>query len=340
MKYLILICFAGAPAIAQDFNWRSVETKTDAYFRGLSVVDDQVAWVSGSKGYVGRTINSGESARMIQVKGFGDVEFRSLYAFDSLTAVIANAGSPANILHTTDGGLNWTVVYHNTDKEAFIDGIDFWNDHEGMAYGDPIKGTMLLLKTQDGGRTWKEISRQNSPALKEGEASFAASGTGIRCVEGKKVIIATGGKVSRLWISNDKGKNWSTIEPPIIQGENMTGIFSIAYLNSRQGIVVGGNYEKQDLQKNHVLITQDGGRTWSIPTVPTRGLRECVEYVAPNTLIATGVGGSDLSHDNGNTWKFLSDEKQISVVRRARAGFLIMMAGGNGQWKVLSLQHK
>jgi hypothetical protein len=120
----------------------------------------------------------------------------------------------------------------------------------------------------------------------------------------------------------------------------MTGIFSIAYLNSRQGIVVGGNYEKQDLQKNHVLITQDGGQTWSTPRVPTRGLRECVEYVTTNTLIATGGGGSDLSRDGGNTWKPLTDEKQFSVVRRSRTGSLIMMAGGNGQWKVLSLHDK
>jgi photosystem II stability/assembly factor-like uncharacterized protein len=219
MKYLIFICLAGVQAVAQDFSWRSIETKTDAYFRGLSVVNDHVAWVSGSKGCVGRTINTGKSARMIQVKNFENVEFRSLYAFDSLTAVIANAGSPASILRTTDGGLNWTAVYYNNDKEAFIDGMDFWNDREGIVYGDPIKGTMLLLKTQDGGRTWKVLSKQNSPALKEGEASFAASGTGIRCIEDKKVIIATGGKVSRLWISNDKAENWSTIEPPVIQGE-------------------------------------------------------------------------------------------------------------------------
>jgi photosystem II stability/assembly factor-like uncharacterized protein len=337
MKYFILLCVLGTETLAQDPQWKTVNTKADSYFRGLSVVDDQVAWVSGSKGYVGRTINGGQSIRMIRIKNFEDKEFRSLYAFDSLTAITANAGSPAYVLRTTDGGLTWTVVYQNNHKEAFIDGMDFWNNKEGIVYGDPIEGSMLLLRTSDGGVSWQESPRENRPVLKQGEASFAASGTGIRCLEDTKVIIATGGKVSRLWISHDKAMHWTTIEPPIIQGETMTGIFSVAFLNSKQGIVVGGNYEKQNLQTNHILITKNGGKTWMHPVVPTRGMRECVEYVNSATVLATGIEGSDISLDSGNTWSPLSEEKKFSVVRKARTGSQIMMAGGSGQLKVLSL---
>jgi photosystem II stability/assembly factor-like uncharacterized protein len=339
-KYIVIFCALGTPGVAQDAQLKKVDTKTDAYFRGLSVVDDRVAWVSGSKGYVGRTIDGGKSIRMMQVKNFEDKEFRSLYAFDSLNAITANAGSPAYVLRTTDGGLNWAIVYQNNHQEAFIDGMDFWNNKEGIVYGDPIEGSMLLLRTFDGGISWQELPRENRPMLKEGEASFAASGTGIRCLERKQVVIATGGKISRLWKSDDQAMHWTTIEPPIIQGKTMTGIFSIAFMNSKQGVVVGGNYENQNLQTDHILITKNGGKTWTRPVMPTRGMRECVEYVTSTTLLAIGVEGCDISRDSGNSWSSLSEAKKLSVVRKARKGSLIMMAGGNGQVNILSFTAK
>src|SRR5204863_7070433 len=103
---------------------------------------------------------------------------------------------------------------------------------------------------------------------------------------------------------------WTVVEPPIIQGENMTGIFSVAFWDTENGVAVGGNYEKQNLQNDHILYTKDGGKSWIHPATPTRGLMECVEYLNETTLISTGVQGSDISRDSGNTWKSLSDEKQ------------------------------
>ena len=168
-------------------------------FRGLSVVDDHVAWLSGSKGWVGLTIDGGNTWAFSQVKGFEASDFRSLYAFDARRAVIANAGSPATILITDDGGKIWKSVHTNVHKSAFIDGVDFWNEKDGMMYGDPIDGKMLLLRSADSGLTWVALS--GAPHLEKGEASFAASGTGIRCTGKREVIIATGGLVSRLWKS-------------------------------------------------------------------------------------------------------------------------------------------
>lgn len=316
---------------AQTFELQKVQTNTDAYFRGMSVVNDVVAWVSGSKGVVGRTINGGKTWRFLQVKGHEKLEFRSLYAFDSLNAVIANAGSPAMIMRTVDGGRNWKSVFQNSHPDAFIDGVDFWNANEGIVYGDAIEGSMLIIKTKDGGKTWEEVAAALRPKLLEGEGSFAASGTNIRCVGKNKLIIATGGKRSRVFISNDKAKTWTAFEPPIIQGETMTGIFSTAFLNESKGIIAGGNYEIDSLATDHILITEDGGKTWKAPQVPTRGIREGAEYVSDKIVIATGYPGIDISYDGGNNWKAMSDEKQFAVVRKARKGSLIVIAGGSGK---------
>ncbi|HEY0768924.1 MAG TPA: oxidoreductase, partial [Sphingobacteriaceae bacterium] len=247
------------------------------------------------------------------------------------TAVIANAGTPALIMRTMDGGRNWKTVFQNSHPDAFIDGVDFWNGREGVVYGDAIEGSMLLVKTMDGGRTWKEVPPDLRPNLLEGEGSFAASGTNIRCLGKNKLVIATGGKHSRIFLSDDKGKSFTVVQAPIIQGETMTGIFSAAFRNERQGLIVGGNYNVDSLKRDHVFLTTDGGKTWKAPQIPTRGIREGSEYITDKIIVATGFPGTDISYDGGNTWQPLSDERQFAVVRKARTGSLVVLAGGNGK---------
>jgi photosystem II stability/assembly factor-like uncharacterized protein len=329
-KYSLLLLLYLFPNIlfSQDFKLQKVQVNSTASFRGLSVVDNNTAWLSGSQGWIGRSTDGGMTWKFNQVKGFEKVDFRSLYAFDSQRAVIANAGSPASILFTTDGGENWKTVYSNSHQDAFFDGIDFWNDKEGLLYGDPIDGKMLLLRTTDGGLSWKEIN--HAPALEKGEASFAASGTGIRCTNKNQVMIATGGKVSRIWMSKNKGDTWSNVTAPIIQGESTTGIFSLAQ-NKKALVIVGGDYQKELMTTDHNFYSTDKGKHWLRPAVPTRGYRECVEFVSNKAVVAAGPSGADLSTDSGITWKVLSDEKGLHVARKARNGSLVILAGGNGQ---------
>lgn len=333
----LFVSFVDHDVFSQQLKWTSIDANTDAYFRSLSVVDNNVIWVGGSQGLIGRSTNGGKTWRFASVPDFQKLEFRSLYAFDSLTAIAANAGTPACIVRTTDGGRHWKIVYKNENAQAFFDGMDFWNNNEGMVYGDGIDHVMLLLQTQDGGKTWNEIDKQNRPVLKDGEASFAASGTGIRCVNSRFAIIATGGNTSRLWLSADKGLHWTVVAPPIIQGRQMTGIFSTAFMNEKNGIIVGGDFENEGLNKDHIFITADGGKTWETPLIPTGGLRECVEYLTTSVVLAVGRG-IDLSDDGGKTWKKVSDDKSFSVVRKARTGSLIVLAGANGKISLLNLQ--
>lgn len=324
--YLLGLLFSNLMFCQQIPSFKNIPVDTNYAFRGLSVVDDSVAWLSGIKGIVGKSTNGGITWTFTRVKGFEKWDFRTLFAFNSQEAVIANAGSPAQILRTIDGGVNWQVVYTNKDSLAFFDGIDFWNDNEGIIYGDPIKGRMLLLKTADGGKTWEEFPEQDRPDLSEGEASFAASGTGIRCYVKEKVMIATGGKKSRLLVSKDKGKNWNAIQPPVIQGENSTGIFSFAFQNETTGIIVGGNYQNDTLKQNHVFYTTDAGKNWASPKSTTGGYRECVEFISSTIAIAVGPGGADITFDRGVNWISIP-EKGFHVIRKARKGKLTLAAG-------------
>jgi photosystem II stability/assembly factor-like uncharacterized protein len=321
-------------------SWQNITTDTQASFRGLSVVDDKVAWLGGSKGTVGVTTDGGKTWVFKTLEGYETLDFRSVYAFDDKNVVIANAGSPAYILKTSDGGQSWRRVYQNDDKDAFIDGMDFWDAKKGLTYGDPISSKMLLLKTLDGGESWSLLTDAQRPLLKEGEASFAASCTGVRCLKNGRAFILTGGQTSRLWFSDDEGTTWRPSEMPIIQGGKMTGGYSMAFFNQMKGIVVGGNWDDHNLTTDHILLTNDGGKTWTRPATPTRGLRECVEYLTEKTVVAAGQKGSDISDDGGNTWAPLSDLTGFDVIRKARKGKLTIAAGGQGKVAVLKFEKR
>ncbi len=331
LKLLIWISlfFAMASnAFAQDYELVPLVTDAKTSMRGLSIVDKEVIWISGSKGYVGKSVNGGKTWEWMQPKGYETLDFRDIHAFDRQKAIIVNAGSPAYILSTIDGGKTWRENYKNTDSAIFLDGMDFWDAQNGMVFGDPINHQMQLLKTEDGGLTWKNISDKLTKPMQVGEAGFAASGSSIKTAANGKVWIATGGAVSKIYYSSNYGHIWKIFKCPIIQGESSTGVFSVDFFDSKNGIVVGGNYLKDKDNTNNVLYTKNGGKTWRKSKVQVLGYRSGVTYVTKYFCVATGTSGTDISTDGGNNWTNISP---LSFNAVSAADQLILLVGGKGQ---------
>jgi photosystem II stability/assembly factor-like uncharacterized protein len=314
---------------AQNFSLKQLATGKNTSMRGLSVVSDSVAWVSGSNGQVAKTLNGGKTWQWIQPKGYEKLDFRDIEAFDDLKAIVVNAGSPAYILSTVDGGKSWTQVYKNTDTAIFLDGMAFWDKQQGIIFGDPINNKMQLLKTVDGGLTWQDISKNLKKDLAKGEAGFAASGTTIRTGSNGKVWVASGGTVSNIYYSANYGHTWKVYPCPILQGEASTGPFSIAFLDDKNGLAVGGNYMKDKEHSNNVLITKNGGKKWQKPIKPVLGYRSAVEYLDPKICFATGSSGTDYSLDGGYTWTNLSTQN-FNALQKAKKGNLVLLTGNRG----------
>ena len=173
--------------------------------RGLSVVDDSVAWVSGSKGWIGVTLNGGKNWSWQQVPGFEKADFRDVEAFSDKEAIIMSSGTPALILKTVDGGSSWQVKYRNADTTYFFDAMDFADKQHGYVLGDPINNKFVLMETMDQGETWAMVKTR--PDAMSGEAAFAASGTCLR-VTNQMFNIVTGGTYSRVLISPVSEMNW------------------------------------------------------------------------------------------------------------------------------------
>ena len=330
MKSLFLFFLLPFFAVAQTVEIRSVTKGKNTSMRGLSVVNDNVAWVSDSNGFIGKTVDGGANWAWQQPKGYEKLDFRDIEAFDENTAVVVNAGSPAFILRTQDGGISWQEVYKNVDTAIFLDGMDFWDNQHGIIFGDPIKNSLQLLQTNDGGLSWADISHQLKIPMRTGEAGFAASGTTIRTLPGGYTWIATGGTTSNIYYSKNYGRTWKQYALPIIQGENSTGPFSMAMYNRKIGIAVGGNYVKDKENTNNVLLTEDGGKTWTKPTIPVSGYRSGVTYISKEVAIATGSSGTDISLDGGKTWKNISTAN-FNAVQKAKKGSLILLTGNRGQ---------
>ncbi|MFC6103034.1 WD40/YVTN/BNR-like repeat-containing protein [Olivibacter domesticus] len=325
----LFLLYLASPLKAQDFTLVKLQTEGEVSFRGMSLLNDSVAWISGNHGNIAVTSDGGENWKLIKVKGYETFDFRSIAAFSEKRAIIVNAGSPAVVLLTVDGGESWQKVHSYDIKEIFYDGISFWDDKNGIIFGDPIGGKLQLLVTEDGGENWHDLSDQANVQLKGGEAGFAASGTSIRTEGDGLVWIGTGGTQARLLFSYNYGQTWNGYKVPIEQGEASQGVFSIAINSEKQLIAVGGDY-KNFKNNNNVIHLSGNGTNWTVPKTRLSGFKSCVEYITNNTVIATGTSGTDISLDGGQTWKALA-EKGFNVVRASETGKLVLFAGEKGE---------
>jgi photosystem II stability/assembly factor-like uncharacterized protein len=318
---------------AQKIEVLTIDLKSS--IRGLSVVTDQILWASGSKGKVGKSLDGGKTWKWMDVPGFEKNEFRDIEAFDANTAVIMAITEPAQILRTSDGGQNWKLVFADTAKGMFYDAMDFADENNGVVIGDPLPGSNYIYRayTRNGGAAWfrpKDDSLSISPVQK-GEAMFASSGSNVAFLKSdgflrnNKMWIVTGGTASNLLSQNPISK--TTL--PILQGKESTGANSIAYFNSKEFIVVGGDFANDKDSTMNCILSRDGGLSFIKPYRPPHGYKSCVEYISRTKLVACGTSGVDVSGDGGMTWDNISTDG-YHVCIKAKKGNTVFLAG-NGK---------
>jgi photosystem II stability/assembly factor-like uncharacterized protein len=338
MRYFALAALA---AFSAGGGWEQ-KTLTTASFRGLSVVNSKVVWISGSRATVVRTEDGGKSWQSTSMISRPRLDLRDIHAFDAKTAIAMSAGEAdsgfANILRTVDGGVTWKTVFATDIKGVFFDAISFWDDKNGIIQSDPVDKKLFLLTTNDGGLSWKRVDPAALPEMLEGEAAFAASGTAMTVQGTSNVWIATGGaKTSRVFRSTDRGLTWAVSETPIHSGDGgAAGAFSIAFTDAKRGVTVGGNYSQPRVAYPNVALTEDGGVTWKAATGPTPpGYLSAVAYQNGNRdLIAVGLVGTATSSDGGNSWKMVDTIGYNAVAFANRKfGFAVGDRGRIAKWK-------
>lgn len=272
--------------------------------RGVSAVSERVAWASGANSTVLRTVDGGATWEKLTVTS-ETLDFRDIDAIDAETAYVLSIGNGplSRIYKTTDGGKIWTLQFKNEDQKAFLDAMSFWDAKNGIAVGDSVDGQMYILTTNDGGRRWTRVPPANLPPALENEGAFAASGTNIAVFGKSHAWIGTGAAAkARVLRTSDRGRTWQLVDTPLAAGPS-SGIFSIAFRDAKHGVIVGGDYRKEQEAVDNVAVTDDGGVTWTL-VKGLSGFRSVVTYVpGTKTVLAFGPLGGDFSTDDGRTWK-------------------------------------
>jgi photosystem II stability/assembly factor-like uncharacterized protein len=330
MKHLFLLLLTSLWAtlsFAQSPDWKQFQSPGKASLRGLAPISDQVCWASGSGGAWLKTEDGGASWQTGTVAGLDTVDFRSIHAFDSKTAVVASAGQPAVIYRTEDGGVSWQKV-HQEGGEAFFDAIQFVDTQKGYVLGDPIGGKWMILETRDGGKSWHSLP--SLPAAIPGEAAFAASASSM-VADATGLVFATGGTVSRLHRYTFASQSWEVRElTDMLQGQPSQGVFAVTALPGAGGLVlVGGDYLKPDYRIANALLAL--GEVTIANSEGPGGYRSGVAYFPEQGwVVAVGPGGSDYSSNGAHSWQPLS-KTGYHAVKVAPGGNALWASGSQGR---------
>jgi photosystem II stability/assembly factor-like uncharacterized protein len=109
-------------------------------------------------------------------------------------------GHDGVILHTSDGGMHWSLQARDADKGLPFYDILFLDDHHGFAVG----ARSMFRETSDGGATWTDV---DAPFLKLGLNLNAI----VRLRDGSLMIGGEKGLVAR---SVDQGRSWTMLKSP------------------------------------------------------------------------------------------------------------------------------
>ena len=281
------------------------------------------AWAAGETGALLVTADGGASWKrqkfFLPQRGV-DVTFP-----DALTGwLVTDAGT---VLATADGGAGWTVVEKvrlDVQAIAAVDGGTAWLAGNAVgAAGEP--GVSAVLRTTDGGGTWKRTSFGDALLA---DVAFADRRHGV--------LVA----LDRIWSTRDGGATWR-----LRKQFPMTVLTSAAAGDARHAWVAGwGTQDGAPL----VWATRDGGATWrrlriDVPAPQPDALQtRQIACAGASRLWVTCNAGVLATADGGKTWELqkvaaglpqavaAADEQHVLATTQGQA--ILATADGGATW--------
>ncbi|WP_300601194.1 YCF48-related protein [Niabella sp.] len=278
-------------------------------------------------------INSGKATNL-----------RGIGAFNKTIWV---SGSNGYIGRSSDAGKTWKwqqvpgFEMHDFRDIAVLD--------ENTALVMAIASPAYILKTVDGGRSWKTVYENRDTAMFLDAMAFAGREKGYvigdpiqgkifiartsdagnsweplpgpAAVQGEAFFAASG---SNLFIRNRKplmvsggsvsrlfdGDN--SVVLPLMQGTATTGANSIAAQGSLL-MIAGGDFQYPNRRDSVLLVSRNGGKTFRLPKNAPGGYRSAVAPLNRNTWLTCGLNGVDITTDGGLNWKPVSNQPFNSI---------------------------
>ena len=275
--------------------------------------DGLTGWVGGDNKTLYRTINSGGLWTNLGIPSNVNIStVNSIYFSDSQNGWLIwsnSTGTGGLILHTINGGVNWTVQKTTTESGLRI---KFFNSTLGIASG----ASGAVYRTTDG-VNWNKIQTNTTYGLNDilftsqnditiagdngtiirssdGGATWSSesiatwvSFNGIAQFNGTKVIAGENG-----FLAFNSGSSWSVKQPGDSNSMNWI-TFSSTYPDS--GIAVGQNGE--------FLLTTDAGKTWTkVANTITGDSFYGAAYIGNKCWAAGDLGFIAYSGNGGTNW--------------------------------------
>lgn len=345
-KILLFASFLVAlGAQAQDY-WTEYATSQPAAstgMRSISIVDDNVVWLSNSCGTTGcatirryslsldggvtwttNAIDLGPSAANLEIANIHGVSATVAYA----SVFPKAAGTVGGVWQTTDAGLTWnrmpTASFNGADGASFCNLVYFWDANIGVTMGDPSDGYFEIYTTTNGGTNWVRTPSSAIPVPLDAQEYGL---TNQFSVTGNKIWIGT--TFGRVLMSTDKGLTWTVAQTPIPDfGGGINGEESgdLAFTSETTGLLQTSDYL--------LYSTNDGGSTWAdvtwAGTLRNFGISEIPgqdgQYISVGEDL-DAVRGSSYSNDGGLNWININDNPDLTYVDGGVVAFLNSQTG-------------
>lgn len=222
------------------------------------------------------------------------------------------------LLHTEDGGGTWKQML--PAEEPTVD-FSFADAETGFGLGK-LGDPNALLKTTDGGRSWREIFSFSGSWQAE-KISFVNSSEGWVLA---LPVDASSGNAQTILHTSDGGETWSkpknaagappdfsdTDDLPFRMPASAAGWTSraMASLSGRRGLILAENQDSPG--EMELLTTVDGGKTWNAHSFPqgSDGALEFLQEQAPLRFADDANGWLLTAHgllrtvDGGRSWSW------------------------------------
>lgn len=293
-------------------SWSSAPSGTARYtdLSDITFVNEDIGWAVGYAGAILKTADGGDTweyQKRDKIFNVSEEWFSDVMFVDSLRGwCVGHTGVfPYNglLLHTSDGGRNWSVQdVDTTQVTQRLYGITFVDTTTGWAVGGNWQGNVggVVFKTTDGGLTWDSLSIPTANQLED--VSFVNSFHGWAVGYGGTILHTIDG--GQNWTNQYLGWKCTSWEVDSLGDStcvDSTALFvptlcAIVAIDSSHCWAVG--------KEGAILYTSDGGTTWEQQSSGTANELKAVTFLNVSTGWIVGAGGVILhTDDGGTTWK-------------------------------------
>jgi len=248
-------------------------------------------------------------------------------------------------------------IEHYPAYPAFAYGQDLkyrfnWSAPVAISPHDPkviYHGAQKVLKTEDRGRTWEEISpdltRADPETLKLPGGPISLEGAGgemyatlVYIVESphEAGVIWTGSDDGQVSLTRDGGESWQDVTPEAVETGRINAI-EVSPHDPATAYIAVDNHKLDDFTP-YIYKTSDYGESW---TRRTDGLRKEAfvrvireDPVREGLLFAGTETGIFVSFNDGAQWQPLQLDLPVTPITdiKIQRGDVVLATGGRGFW--------